>query len=50
MTSFKNYVNMKILIAVAWKAQRFPQISTHLMMVEIYSAVTNLKRFKFKSR
>jgi hypothetical protein len=38
---------MKSLIAVAWKAQQFPRISTQLMMAdeaEAYSAVTNFKR------
>jgi hypothetical protein len=34
MTSFKNIVNMKTLIAVVWKAQQFARISMHLMMAK----------------
>jgi hypothetical protein len=34
MTSFKNILNMKTLIAVAWNVQKFPKISEHLMMAE----------------
>jgi hypothetical protein len=33
LTSFKNIVNMKTLVTVAWKAQQF-SISTYLMMTE----------------
>jgi hypothetical protein len=34
LISYRNTVNTEIRIAVARKAQQFPRISTHLMMVE----------------
>jgi hypothetical protein len=34
MTSFRNIVNIKILIAVVWKAQQLPLISMLLMMAK----------------
>jgi hypothetical protein len=34
LTSFRNIVNRKTLITVAWKAKQFPPISTHLRMTE----------------
>jgi hypothetical protein len=32
LTLFKNIINAKALITIAWKAKQFPQISAHLMM------------------
>jgi hypothetical protein len=50
LTSFKNIVNTKTLITVAWKAQQFHQLSMHLMIAEeaeTSSAVTNFKKIEF---
>jgi hypothetical protein len=35
---------MKIRIAIARQAREFHRISTHLMMAETYSVVTNFKK------
>jgi hypothetical protein len=47
LTRFKNIVNVATPIAVAWKAQKFPRISTHLMMAEEADTapVTNFKKY-----
>jgi hypothetical protein len=37
---------MKTPIAVAWKAQQFPRISTHLMMAEWAKTCSAVTKFK----